>query len=71
MQVSHRADRFDLRIHQAPQSNAQRRKVGSEKFGIANQRESAFSLAFACAHIQRWIPRQLLLPLQNHFNVDR
>ena len=43
--------RFDFRVNQPAQPDAQRRKIGRKQFRIADQREIGFQLAFLLADI--------------------
>ena len=51
VQVGLCAHRFDFRIHQPSQADAQSRKVGSKQLSVANQREVRFQFRLLLADV--------------------
>ena len=63
---------FDFGVDQAAQSDAERGKIGREKFGVADQREVGFQLGFLLADIfGDRLAADFFFAFENHFHVDR
>ena len=71
VQIDLGADGFDLGVDQAAQADAQRGKIGREKFGVADQREIGFQLGFLLADIlgDRFAA-DFFFAFKNYFHVD-
>jgi hypothetical protein len=68
-----RALRFDLRVNQAAQADAQRGKIGSEELGVGHQREIALQFARLSVGLDELLDAlaaHFFFALEEHANVD-
>ena len=71
VQIGLGAHRFDLGVDQTAQADAQRGKIGREKFGIADQREIGLQLGFLLAHIfGDGLAADFFFPFEKNLHVD-
>ena len=72
MEVSLGSNRFNFRIDQPAQADAQSRKIGREQLGIAHQREVGFQFGFLRADVRRnRFTANFFFTFDNELHVER